>query len=232
MWRVLGVAFVLLCVGVIGGYAVAERSAGEPVSSEQAVPVPAESPSVPTPPVRTILPNPETLPLEPDLPASPEELRPTPRAAGVRVDIPDDWGEPIQDSTMWNAVKDGNPKNTYLLRITLVRAQNVSVTAAKTGRIATLEEADSNGGIEDFEVTDQTDDTFEATYIDGGYLRVTMEKFISFDGSHAYASAAVTGRAEDREGLRDLLSRTIDSMQPLPAKPRPDKSDADQPEAN
>jgi hypothetical protein len=223
-WRVLAVAVVLLCAGVAGGYAVADRSADQPASSDPAQPVPATSPSVPTPPVRTILPNPETDPLAPDLPASPMDLRPTPRAAGVRVDIPDGWRvEPIADSTMWSSVKEGNPKNTYTLRISLVRAQNVSVTAAKTSRIATLEEADSNGGIEDFEVTDETDDTFEATYVDGGYLRVTMETFVSFDGSHAYAGAAVTGRAEDREGLRDLLARTIESMQELPAKQRTDE---------
>ena len=41
---------------------------------------------------------------------------------------------------------------------------------------------------------------------------------MTFDGAHAYAEAAVTGRSVDEEGLRDLLARTIDSMQPLPPR--------------
>src|SRR4051794_5222536 len=219
-WRALGVAAVLLCVGVAGGYAVAAHSTDEPSTSHGLEPVPAVSPAVPTPPEREVLPDPDTDPLEPDLPSSPVDLRIGPRAAGVTVDIPDGWtSNRITDTNMWNFVKPGNPLNTYTLRVAIVRGQNVSISAAKEGRIAALEEAEANGGLEDFEITAQTGDTFEATYLDGGYLRVTMEKWVSFDDTHAYAEAAVTGRTVDEEGLRDLLSRTIDSMQELPPKP-------------
>ena len=47
---------------------------------------------------------------------------------------------------MWNFVKPGNPLYTYLLRVTMSRGLNVSVSVAKAGRIAALEEADDNGG--------------------------------------------------------------------------------------
>ena len=58
-WRALGVAAVLLCVGVAGGYAVADRNQEDPVSSGSPVPIPAESPAVPTPPVYDVLPDPD-----------------------------------------------------------------------------------------------------------------------------------------------------------------------------
>jgi hypothetical protein len=220
-WRVLGVAIVLLGVGVVGGYAVADRTAEEPGhSGSSPTPVPAVSPSVPTPPALNIRPDPDTDALEPDLPSAPVDLRLDRRAAGVTVNVPLGWtNHRVENTNMWNFVKPGNPENTYTLRINIVRGLNVSVSVAKAGRIAALQEADANGGLSNFEVTAQTPDTIEATYIDGGYLRVTMETWVSFDGAHAYASAAVTGRSVDREGLRDLLTRAIDSMQELPPKP-------------
>jgi hypothetical protein len=156
-WRALGVAVVLLAVGVAGGYAVADRNR---------------------------------------------------------------WRrERVENSNMWTFVKTGNPQNTYGLRVNIVRGQNLSIAAAMAGRIAALEDAEENDALQDFEVTAQTDDTFEATYISGGYRRVTMEKWVSFDGSNAYAEAAVTGRVVDEEGLRDLLTRTIDSMEELEPPP-------------
>src|SRR4051794_38720801 len=81
-WRALGVAAVLLCVGVAGGYAVAAHSTDEPSTSHGLEPVPAVSPAVPTPPEREVLPAPDTDPLEPDLPSSTVDLRIGPRAAG------------------------------------------------------------------------------------------------------------------------------------------------------
>ena len=45
---------------------------------------------------------------------------------------------------MWNFVEPGNPFNTYILRVNIVRGQNVSITVAKAGRIAALEESDAN----------------------------------------------------------------------------------------
>ena len=177
---------------------------------------------MPAPPEQTYLPDPDTEPLAPDLPSSPEELRVSRRGIGVTVDIPVGWQQnQVSETNMWNFVKPGNPFFTYLLRVNIVRGQNVSISVAKAGRIAALEESDSNdaGTVEDFTVTAEREDTFEATYTSGGYLRVTMEKWVSFDGSHAWASVSVTGRTVDEEGLRDLLNRTIASMRPLDARP-------------
>ena len=72
------------------------------------------------------------------------------------------------DTNQWNFVDPETSKSTYLLRVTIVRGANVSIAAAMAGRIAALEIADANGGLDDFTVTDQTADTFEATYVDAG----------------------------------------------------------------
>ena len=53
---------------------------------------------------------------------------------------------------------------------------------------------------------------------DHGYLRLTMERWVAFDGDTAYVDVAVTGRRADEEGLRDLLTRTADSMQEVEAE--------------
>ena len=218
-WRVLGVAIVLLGVGALGGYAVADHNQTAPATSSTLEPVPGVSPAVPTPPAVNVFPDPDTPALEPGLPSAPVDLRLDRKAAGVTVNVPIGWTRNrVADTNMWNFVKEGNPQNTYTLRINIVRGLNVSVSVAKAGRIAALEEAETNGGLSDFEVTAQTTDTLEASYVDGGYFRLTMERWVSFDGAHAYASAAVTGRTVDEEGLRDLLTRTVGSMVELPAK--------------
>jgi hypothetical protein len=223
-WRVLGVAVVLLAAGVVGGYAVADRSTGEPASSTTLEPIPAVSPSVPTPPVYDVRPDPEADPLEPGLPSSETELRITKRGPGVSVLIPDDWLQNrLPDSQTWNFSPPINTKNTYGLRVQLMIGQRLAATVAKATRIAALQSAEEQGNIVDLEISNQTDTTFEASYIADGYLRVTMEQWVADENGTAYADLAVTGRSRDREGLRDLLARTTESVQyldPLPPKNR------------
>src|SRR5215210_4441180 len=82
-WRALGVAAVLLCVGVAGGYAVADRSEEEPATSAVLVPVPAESPAMPTPSESPTEPDPDEDTLSPDLSTIPAVLRLARQGAGV-----------------------------------------------------------------------------------------------------------------------------------------------------
>jgi hypothetical protein len=228
-WRALGVAAILLCVGVGGGYAVADRTQEEPVSSGSPEPVPAESPSVPTPPVYDVLPDPDYPAIEPNLPSHPVDLRIRARSGGLTVNVPDGWTQSREtdstgtESNTWSFTPADAVFNSYKLRVVIVSGRNVAIEADMAGRMAALEKAQSDGNIRNLQFLAETDDTFEATYLAGGYQRWTMEKWISFDdGQTAYAEAAVTGRAADEEGLRDLLGRTIESMEqlaPLPPKP-------------
>jgi hypothetical protein len=216
-WRVLGVALVLLCVGVAGGYAVAEQHQEDPATSTVLEPVPGVSPAVPTPVEPSYAPDPDDPPLTAaGLPSEPVKLRLEPGGAGVKVDIPVGWrSNRPEDTNFWNFVDPDVSLNAYLLRVTLVRGANVSIGAAMGGRIAALEDAAAHGDLTDFEVTDQTDDTMVARYVDHGHLRLTTERWVSFDGSTAYASVAVTGRVVDQAGLGALLARTITSLREL-----------------
>jgi hypothetical protein len=220
-WRALGAVLVLLCVGVLGGYAVADHTQDEPVASDTANPVEGVSPAVPTPDVPTYAPDSDFPPLTTaELTTEPVQLRPDPEGAGVRVNVPVGWPSNRPENTnLWNFVPPGEAQGTYLLRVTIVRGLNQSITAAMAGRIAALQGAEADGNIDDFEITTQTDDTLEASYVDDGHLRLTTERWVSFDGSTAYASVAVTGREADQAGLGVLLARTITSLRELPPKP-------------
>ncbi len=226
-WRVLGVAVVLLCAGVAGGYAVADRNQQEPVSSDTLEPVPAVSPSVPVVPLPTYVPDPDDPPLSTSVfDTETIKLRVDPDGPGVKLDVPAGWrSHRVETTNQWNFVDPQHQNATYLLRINIVSSLNVSVKAAMDGRIVALEDAQANGGLSDFTVTDQTADTFEATYVDGGRLRFTTERWVSFNGSTAYASVAVTGREIDQAGMGVLLGRTFSSLRELPAKAAVESTD-------
>jgi hypothetical protein len=230
-WRVLGVAIVLLGVGVVGGYALADRTASEPARSTALDPVPAASPAVPTPPVYDVKPDPEAEALQPGIPSTAQELRITKRGAGVSALIPDDWiPNRLPESQTWNFSPPINTSNTYTLRIQLMIGQRLAATVAKTARIAALESAEADGHILGLDVTNETPTSFEATYITDDYLRVTMEQWVADANGTAYADVAVTGRTRDTEGLRDLLARTAGSVEyldPLPPKQDEEKKQAD-----
>ena len=219
-WRVLGVAVVLLCVGVAGGYAVAQRDQPEPVHSDTLEPVPAVSPAVPTPAAPTYAADPEIPPLTTaGLATETVPLRLDPGGAGVRVAVPVGWpSNRPEGKDFWTFVEPSDFKYTYSLRVKILTGGTASKKAAMGARIAELMDADANGAISDFKVTVQTDDTFEATYVDDGHLRFTTERFVSFSGSEASASVAVTGREADEPGMGDLLSQTVTSLRELPAK--------------
>lgn len=225
-WRALGVAFVLLCVGVVGGYAVADRTTEAPLRSDSLEPVPAVSPAVPTPPEFELLPDPTAPALQPGLPTHEEEFRTRGRGPGAAVGVPDGWVVNLQpDNDTWTFTPPINTTNTYSVRINLLIGRRQAPDVAKTARIAALESAESNGGIEGLELTEDLDDYFEATYIADGFQRVTMERFVPDGSDTAYVQVAVIGRTVDQEGMRDLVTAISDSARYLEAKPEKEKED-------
>ena len=218
-WRVLGVAVVLLCAGVAGGYAVADRTEEKPIGSTVLVPVPAESPAVPTPSTFPTEPDPDAAPLGIGVSTVPTVLRLDRNGAGVVAQVPEGWRHfRLPDSDTWTFTQDSNPANTFGLRIQLIIGARQAVSVAKTARIAALESAVAEGNMLDLHVTAQVADTIEANYIaDDGYRRYTVERWVAFDGGTAYVDVAATGRLVDQEGLRDLVSRTAATMVELAA---------------
>jgi len=219
-WRALGVAAVLLCVGVAGGYAVADRNQEKPATSTVLVPVPAQSPAVPTPSQFPTKPDPETDPLSSELSTHAQVLREAHRGPGVVAQVPDGWRQ-NPDGDTWTFTQD-DLINTFGLRIQLVFNNRQAISVAKTARIAALNQAVSDGNMTDLHVTAEVADTIEANYIDkGGYRRYTVERWLAFDGTTAYVDVAATGRVIDLNGLRELVSRTASTMVKLAAGEKP-----------
>ena len=222
-WRALGVAVVLLCAGVAGGYAVADHDQPEPRSSSTLEPIPGVSPSVPTPIAPTYVPDPaQVQPLTTDgLETETTPLRLDPDGPGVKVDIPVGWlANRPTGKDFWTFAEPSDFHYTYQLRVTLWIGQTYSKAAAMNSRIGALQAAADDGNLDDFEVTTKTVDTFQATYVDAGHLRFTTERFVSFGGAdQAYVSVGVTGRQVDLAGLGNLLAQTVTSLRELAAKP-------------
>ena len=225
-WRALGVAVVLLCAGVAGGYAVADRSQEEPVAQRHARsrsrPSPRRCPRLrrrPTCPTRTAAP----LAARPAQP--PEDLRISRRGAGGHGRHPRRLAaEPgLRARTCGTSSSRATRSTPTSCGSTLTIGQNVSISR-RQGRAGSRRwrspTPDGRGNMQDFTVTAETDDTFEATYIvrrlparDHGEVgRLRRQPRLR-------RRSSVTGRTVDEEGLRDLLDRTVDSMQPLEALP-------------
>ncbi|GEP37462.1 hypothetical protein NPS01_11250 [Nocardioides psychrotolerans] len=202
--RLLGVALVLALVGLAGGWAIGSGGEEPPAAIRAAEPVVGESPPFPSDPVVTVLPDPDTPALEPALELHDERMGS--KAFGVRLPVPDGWvrTDNILEETKWEPV--GAPVNTYLLRVKIISGLRLTVAQALAARRDALMSA-----VEELELESQTGDTFVATYVNDSYRRLTIERFLSLDGTDAaYVTVAVIGRERDRVGLVDLLERITD----------------------
>lgn len=203
--RLLGVALVLALVGLAGGWAIGRGGEDAPAAIRAADPVAGESPAFPSDPVVNVLPDPDTPALEPALDLHDERMGS--KAFGVRLPVPDGWvrNDRLLEETSW--ALPSTPLNTFLLRVKIISGQRLTVAQALADRRDTLESV-----VTGFELESQTADTFVASYVYDNYRRLTMERFLSLDGSpgaedQAYVTIVAIGRERDRVGLADLLER-------------------------
>jgi hypothetical protein len=207
--RWIGLALALVLVGGAVGYALGQSAEDEPARTS-AGPVPAVSPSYPVNEY-DVRPDPGIAPLAPDLPLHRSKFR----TGDLRMtaSVPVGWHrEVLQGGDTWNFAQLGLPLPSYLLRVGLIAGDRASLNAAREFRISKLEDAAANGDLEHLVVEERTDDGFTASYLSGGYQRVTMERFLEQgDSGQAYATVAVVGRERDREGMADLLERVTAS---------------------
>lgn len=201
-WRSLGVAVLLVGIGVVPGVLLARATEEGPRTVDRAVPVAASSPSFPTDPPVEVLPDPATPALATDLRSHTETIGQDPFA--LRVPIPNGWVRSNSKAGEWRWYVADHPTNTYALRISLPSGYS-TIPNALASRIDAL---DGATGIQDFDVESQSVDTFTASYVLDGYRRVTTERFISTDGSTTvYAVIAMIGRDADRDGMTALVDR-------------------------
>ncbi|WP_134740385.1 hypothetical protein [Nocardioides sp. 503] len=198
--RALGaVAVLLAALGVAGGYAAVTMSQDEPAPISAAAPVPGRSPSYPSDPVVRVLP-------DPGAPALPTGLELEPRRLGtdrfgVWVSVPRGWVRNDSDLTESKWAPAQAPLNTYFLRVKSITGQRLTTGQALAQRRDSLEQV-----VSEFELEVENDDTLVATYVNDGYRRLTMERFVELDGDGiADVTVVVIGRLSDRDGLLDLL---------------------------
>lgn len=214
--RVIGLFLVLLLLGGGAGYAVAQSTTEEPDRVAGPEPLVAVSPAVPTVEALDIAEDPDTPPLETNLPAVRELLQNGKRQPGIEVSRPAGWlaGGHAPGGRSWGWSDPSNLLNTYKLRIELLKGTNASVAGAKGARLAELRSAYLDANFQQFTVESDVANTFVVSYVDlNGFLRVEMDRFVILDDTQdAYAVVAVTGRDRDRAGIEDLVIRTAQSM--------------------
>ncbi|MDO9455571.1 hypothetical protein [Nocardioides sp.] len=218
--RVVVAVLLALVVGVAGGYAVAasREEPAAPGRSEFAdpAPVPAADPSLP---VREIAPD----PTDPSLPsgltlASQDLVAPgpdgKPSRARVTVPAPEDWARtfvaPVEPDApaRWQWKVPGNNENSYGLRLDVFRGRAITVDRAIGARQSAMRSAQADGNFADLTFEEEDDDGFLASYITDGYRRYSLERFFSGpDPTVAYATISVFGRAQDLDGMRNLLEK-------------------------
>ena len=163
-----------------------------------AAPVVAVSPSFPTDPAVVIEPDPVYPVLERGLRL--EQARVGSPSFGVTVPFPKGWARTDTDLVESKWAPPGSPLNTYLLRVKIVSGLRLTIEQALAQRRTALESV-----VTEWDLENESDDTFTATYVNDEHRRLAIERFLSLDGTdNAFVTIAVIGRVADREGLSDL----------------------------
>lgn len=203
------VVAALAAIGAVLGYALAEE-APRTVAID-AAPVAAAEPSYPQDREVVVVDDPDYPSLEPGLPLARQVVGTSPFA--LSLPVPRGWvrSESTAGETRFYPGADGDDiENTYFIRVRLVANQYLSTTAQLDTRIGALSSA---SGIEDFTLESRSYDALVASYVAGGYRRLSMEQYVAPDGSDtAFAYVAVIGREADRDGLADLLDRLVSGL--------------------
>lgn len=198
--RGLGWALLFVALGGAGGFGLAGQLQDDPDSMD-AAPVVAVSPSFPTDPAVVIEPDPVYPVLERGLRL--EQARVGSPSFGVTVPFPKGWARTDTDLVESKWAPPGSPLNSYLLRVKIVSGLRLTIEQALAQRRTALESV-----VTEWDLENENDDTFTATYVNDEHRRLVIERFLSLDGTdNAFVTIAVIGRVSDREGLSDLLAR-------------------------
>lgn len=206
--RSVVIALALAVIGAGGGYAASALDGDEPRTISMAMPVPAASPSYPVNEY-DVQPDLDDPALAPGLPLVDARFR---ASAGYALlaSVPEGWRKGGDGSMRTFAIAGAN-SNTYRLRIGIFTDRQ-AVGVKRAARIGALESAEDDGEMQNVVIEDEDDDRFVATYLQNGYRRVTMERFLDLGRTSAYATVAVVGREADRAGMADLLERVSASL--------------------
>lgn len=220
--RLGGAALAVLLMagaGAVVGWSLAE----EPPATVAVDPAPvaAAEPAYPQDREVRILPDPAYPPLGTGLPTSPEVVGAAPFQ--VALPVPTGWERSeaaAGETRFYPEAYSDEISYTYFVRVRFVAAQHLTAPTLVQDRIDALSSASAITG---FELHSRSYDALVASYTalaepggDEGHRRVTMEQFVTPQGSDtATVSVSVIGREVDREGLAQLLDRLVDGLEPV-----------------
>jgi len=196
-----------LGIGVAGGYATGALTEPEPGSTETA-PLEAASPSVPFTPYSADVTYPSW---QPDLDY--RRVRVESGAFAWTYEVPKGWAGVHGTPTEYKWGPPGHPTGSYGYRLELVLGDHASVSGQVAGKLLALRAA---AGVADVRVLDQTSDTLAVTYraLPQNWLRYNTFRWFAEPGSSTAAvEISVNGRAQDQEGMTDLLERVSSTLQ-------------------
>lgn len=202
--RGLGLVLVFALVGGAAGWAYGEQYGRPSISETAPAPVAAADPSIPfTPPEKT-RPDSDLPPLTAQVATHDERLG-TPKQGGVVVPVPNGWERvTFADSVQARWTPANAPSaGGYALRIQVL--DEARTLSQKVGARAFELEADPS--VSDFELLGSTVDTLKASFILDGYRKLTVIRWVSFDGNLADVEIAATGRRIDEPGMDALVAR-------------------------
>jgi hypothetical protein len=208
---------VLLALGVLGGYAYAGLGL-DPVRSDGApAPLEAADPALPFTPPEKVNPDADLPPVATDLPVAPARVGSPPD--GIVVPAPVGWERTDlpTDEARWSA--PGRPIGSYAVRVQVLD-RNRSIPQAVAERAAALP---LDPLVSDLEVLDQSGDTLRASFILGGYRKLTIIRWVSFDGGLVDVEIAATGRLIDQPGLEALVARMATDVRRQPERGEPEE---------
>lgn len=207
-WRGLVAVVALLAAGIVGGYATAAFLQSPPVTTGAPEPVTATNPTFPVDPPTEVKADPPQPALAPDLPM---------REVSVGTDdfrfvfpAPRGWRRIDTSSNEVKYKVDGNPANTYILRVEQVISQHEQIPDMVADRVRDLRRDEEQVRIP---LGARTYDSLEVSYVHEGYRRFALYTWLDVTRSgQAEAEIAVTGRRRDLAGMRALITQVIRGM--------------------
>lgn len=202
-WRGLVAVVALLAAGIAGGFVTADILRGTPTGAGAPQPIVAQDPSIPVDP-------PAPLQEDSTLPALPTDLplREVSVGSGNNEFVfpaPVGWSRAEPSSNEVKYKLPGNPGNTFVLRVEQVTSQDQTIP-----EIVQSQEDDLKREFDDYDRIGRTYDSLEFSYVHDGFRRFGFMTWLDISRSgQAEAEIALTGRAVDVAGMRELMTKVI-----------------------
>jgi hypothetical protein len=206
--RLVAVLAVLLALGAAGGFGASWVRGENPAGRGAAAPVPASSPSLPVDPVPELLPDPDVPALAPSIPLERQSVG----AGGFRMSVPVPQGWSFSENSLneWQWRPPDQPDFGHVLRVEQVLSNRRSIEWTLDRRIDELREDEGN-----LDILAETADSLHFSFVTSNHLRHGFVRWLDLTGSDdAQVEIAVTGRARDVPGLRDLIARVAAGVEP------------------